>query len=87
MDDKNPIADWDQEEDGIYLCPVAGWQTGNDPSVGVAVRVTYFRSPDEIRRDAPSAVQLVLPAQHAMELGEELMRQGRAALGQAGQSH
>ncbi len=81
------LADWASEDGTISLCPIAGWQTGSNPELGVALRLSFYATPDEVRREAPSGIQLLLTAAHALELGEELLRQGRSALGSAGQGH
>ena len=87
MDEETSSADWDQSDDDLSLCPVAGWRTANHPVYGVALQLSYFASEDELRSDAPSGVQVLLSAGHAIALGEELVRQGQAALDEARPNH
>ena len=80
--------EWMADEHGdVIFSMLAGWQTGMSTEIGVALRLAYYATPREFETDAPSSVQLLLQAERALELGEELIRQGRAALGNKARDH
>ena len=55
--------------------------------IGVALRLAYYATLRELEMNTPNSVQLLLQAERALDLGKELTRQARAALGDKVRDH
>ena len=87
MDSEAAPDDWTTDGEGhLLLSLVEGWQTGVSLKVGVALRVGDFSDPEQFRTKTAQAIQLLLTAEQAVALGEELLGQGRVAMGTGGLS-